>query len=1201
MSCCNVSFQSQYARMDGRHNHITIDDYLTELYKSGKTVRCIPNGHELVAVNCTQRRPHFRHKHKGDLEGHPMTEWHCEWQSNFPITEQPFRFKPGQLKDRRADVVIPETKTIIELQHSPITSGEVGDRNRDYGLHDHSVIWLIHGQDSIAVKQLGSRLILHFECNYWLYESFLCCEYVLYDIDGLVYKVKPSLIRSRQIDVQQPVPKSLFIENLNTNKESWIDEEVPQCRLYVKQQGAGSGKTYGMMHALNGDSDVIHFRYVVFLTKQHSAVKVMFNEFADQHKKGLLTNIPSYNVQTDNGGKKQIIQYTHKNTNNEVTVVFATVDSFTYAIGDRECKAYDKFAGIVESIKNGFIKTKTKEGAIDYAGVNPVLNKELLIMIDETQDLNESYGEAFLQLVLSKHTNLGVVGDELQSLSYHNTALTYLKRASKPFLKVIKADENNIVRRFSHQRLIDFVNSVIPFESYGLPSMTSPMGMKQDTHEHSLVIVKGKAVYADKSSDDESVVDAMTHIMDLYHKEVEEYGRVPEDFMFITPFTKKNPLMEALQIALNIYWKNMMGSNTKYIDTVKNKSEYWNTVNPDEYTQYAIFHKSEEGTSINTDESRYATRMVSIHSSKGDKRKVVFVIGVSESALQRFSQITGNLVYDSLLHVAITRQQERLYFRLEKDSDDIARRICKYINAFDVDIKMQPSDEFDTPSDSIKLHTVTRYLQQDNYTDIDRELIMPAELPMLSPLTGTKRIVDMGDHNIRYASLYMNVIVHSCNHQLGKDVKKQNYAILYAIRDADVKIINNSKDYWSILKDNVESNKQTSKSSTPKKYIPVIQFPHRNDTEDYARYYTVILQTIYKIKELLLSLGKTPMRYLCPLESVILYYMWQTVKNGKYHQITINDVYKIVHVYSRSFDISIEHHSDCVCRECFTAVESNTMDEKQKQYLEYLKKHYEMLTQTNKTLDSIDALHPNINWLYEHPVSFQGGTDECRSGHFNLNHRFAMIGYDDTTVINLRLLPQFTELNYNEIIINSAMESWLLLNVEKDSDNYERFKDKPVVTYIVSLDRDAAYRMDWTDTVKYQSKYIKSIVANAVIKIYENYHTQYYDAFCHLLENCKHKPDRILEILRSEKINTSTRHDSNGDNKPKPILQYISDAIGQMASRIADCDKLKDKRAALEKHLVKENFMELFRAKLTRSVEGYLGIDEEDEEEDNDE
>ena len=41
------------------------------------------------------------------------------------------------------------------------------------------------------------------------------------------------------------------------------------------------------------------------------------------------------------------------------------------------------------------------------------------------------------------------------------------------------------------------------------------------------------------------------------------------------------------------------------------------------------------------------------------------------------------------------------------------------------------------------------------------------------------------------------------------------------------------------------------------------------------------------------GLGKRQMNYLCPFESVILYYMIECIENGIYQQISINDIYNL--------------------------------------------------------------------------------------------------------------------------------------------------------------------------------------------------------------------------------------------------------------------------------------------------------------------
>ena len=96
--------------------------------------------------------------------------------------------------------------------------------------------------------------------------------------------------------------------------------------------------------------------------------------------------------------------------------------------------------------------------------------------------------------------------------------------------------------------------------------------------------------------------------------------------------------------------------------------EYWlekEAEGNDEYTQYVYLHKHTEGTVINTKDSINSTRIMSIRSSKGDGRKVTFILGVTEDSLKIVSNKQRGLVYESYLHVALTRAKNQIYFGLK--------------------------------------------------------------------------------------------------------------------------------------------------------------------------------------------------------------------------------------------------------------------------------------------------------------------------------------------------------------------------------------------------------------------------------------------------------------------------------------------------------------------------------------------------------
>jgi len=105
---------------------------------------------ELVIKNKgTINAHHFAHKSNNicaikDGWHYDMTEWHYQWQNQFPIEKQEIVFKKDD-KIHRADVFI--NNTVIEFQHSHIEEEEFYDRNNFYNNLGYKVIWVFDAQD----------------------------------------------------------------------------------------------------------------------------------------------------------------------------------------------------------------------------------------------------------------------------------------------------------------------------------------------------------------------------------------------------------------------------------------------------------------------------------------------------------------------------------------------------------------------------------------------------------------------------------------------------------------------------------------------------------------------------------------------------------------------------------------------------------------------------------------------------------------------------------------------------------------------------------------------------------------------------------------------------------------------------------------------------------------------------------------------
>lgn len=85
---------------------------------------------------------HFAHKSNSnctDKWHYDMSEWHYEWQNQFPLENQEVVFEVNGQK-HRADVFI--SNTVIEFQHSNISKNEFEDRNNFYRSLGYKVIWV---------------------------------------------------------------------------------------------------------------------------------------------------------------------------------------------------------------------------------------------------------------------------------------------------------------------------------------------------------------------------------------------------------------------------------------------------------------------------------------------------------------------------------------------------------------------------------------------------------------------------------------------------------------------------------------------------------------------------------------------------------------------------------------------------------------------------------------------------------------------------------------------------------------------------------------------------------------------------------------------------------------------------------------------------------------------------------------------------
>lgn len=1133
---CNINYKSKYVYIDNKP--IFIDEYI-ENYKDKKVLlKCLKN-HELILDDI---RPYFRHKYTNDLcDKNPISEWHSEWESNFPITEKDFiKINNNQISNRRADAVIEEYNIVIEFQHSYIEKKEVDNRINDYKQHNYNIIWIIDGNDTINVKYLeySNRYFLEFIEDKWKYNNFTSCDIIFIDIDKKIYRIYPNEVKSNMIDVNDPINKLDFIEYLKTNNEYLYEKKISeQCNLYIKQQGAGNGKTYGLIQMLES-KEFEHYKYFIIVTKQHSAKHIIYSEFKDQIDKKRLKYL--YNIKENNVNKKYIISYIDKRTNLEYQLVIGTIDSLMFSLGDKNHKQLNIFEGLVNSIIDDYINNIN---IINYGNVNFTLNKEVCLIIDETQDLNIDYAKAIIRIMRSKYIDTYIVGDKLQSIIFENNAFTYLLENDFPYTKKILYEYINICRRFYHSNLVDFVNNIIKFDKYNLPIIKS---YKEDNdYDFPLKIFFGSNIYSNEE-DNIIINDEIKPIMEYYDYEVKNNNFKPNDFLFITPFTKKNPLVESIELAINSYWREIYNS--------------------DIYKKYAIFHKSETGSSIDLNESEDTTRIVSIHTSKGDGRNVVFCIGLSEQALKKFSGENNNLIYESLIHVALTRQQRKLYIRITNNGDNICQRIAKYNISKDI-YTLEPKLSI---SKNIKYKILIDNVKSNSDFIILRDkIINELEDKTIKRLRKKKQIIDLGHHNIRYACmliyLYIKII---SNDKINKEenIKEQIRAIFIKLKKTNIIETTDYKKYNDKLKE---------------KNLVILKLS--DNGRDYKKYYDILLEIMKDIQS---KINNNSNIILCPLECIVLYYMIQTTKNGIYSDITINELYNIIDIYSKSFNNELEGHKSCKCCTYFSQNKETESNEKIEKMQTYLLEHYEQINKITNIYDKFLNKYSNVNWLIDHYINFNVNND-----NYKINNKFKFIGYNDNYIYIIYIKPQI-EINENEILIDSIFDTYLINNIKKPSDNdnftynkiladYNKFNNKKIKTIIFSFDYNDYKIIEWKDNnnddliIKYKdiifAKIKEKVISKYIIdsKTLYNYYKFYRNKYINL------GPENMInEMIKNLEYNYK--------NIPIFILDFLKINI---LSKLENENNIEEQLKILDDYNDNNKFMKELEIRIKKSIE----------------
>lgn len=215
-----------FVAVDGNGRPVSIEDT-----NDRDKYHCPDCNQELITKKGNKRLHHFAHK-KGSVECTDIwrttglydkpNKWHRDWEMLFPIENREVQLTFGAIK-HRGDIVV--GNTVLELQHSSITSKPFDERTKYYHSCDCKVIWLFDFIETVKNGELKTE-----DDNIYVWNSFKRTFRYIDEITGQVeffFQIKDGNDGSKCIicvDVNKFQEKSNhFVATSYYTKEEFLD------------------------------------------------------------------------------------------------------------------------------------------------------------------------------------------------------------------------------------------------------------------------------------------------------------------------------------------------------------------------------------------------------------------------------------------------------------------------------------------------------------------------------------------------------------------------------------------------------------------------------------------------------------------------------------------------------------------------------------------------------------------------------------------------------------------------------------------------------------------------------------------------------------------------------------------------------------------------------------------------------------------
>ena len=729
---------------------------------------------------------------------------------------------PHQTSDgrwRKADLILPGTPLVVEVQHSRISKSVVAGRNDDYATLGKRVLWLLDGSETglrVECRRLeeGDHLLVFGRPESFSAFQNVGCDALLVDVGGdRVFAVRPEEVRRGCVRCSDPFTVEEVLLFASENFERFKPPPRLQHKFYVFQDPPGSGKTYRLVRRClapwtveNHGHDFSHYNTFFFCAKPHSAKEVIYAEFRAQLKR--LEQAGEIDV-IKHSEQQKAYKCTFRRTRDDclVETFFATVDSFVWALGsknERRSLHSNPFVRICDNLAfDGPSAVNLFNGSVNFKGQCTSISARTLICWDEATKLEIRYLRALLRIILECNADAAVSGDLLQSIEVEHNSFERAQQENLSALLNGAAEpvivRGNKIRRFG-RKLVDELNEVTPWTKYGV---AVPQPADDIEHEEGSFYVQSICrVSVGDDSQAKSIKKAVTVVFEAFKADVRTLALLPHEVLLVFPHVSINPVGDELCDRIHEFWieELMKEEYQARVSTRVEGREYLRDYLARPDRRMAYFHRSEGNQPVNTSLSRNCTRMVSIHASQGDGRRLVLVVGLSESKLSVFSDgSTNSLVYDSLLTVALSRAKARLRIFIEQVYD----RVWKLFEAKLPDVERREILPVIRKHNVLDVHRMELALANDwEKLRFKAEEFLLSAAPDGNLSDASRGLVEYEHHVIRAAAYHCVFFVNIVTYELAsrKDgVKRQMNKLRGDIAKLPVEVFEKAGEYYKAL------------------------------------------------------------------------------------------------------------------------------------------------------------------------------------------------------------------------------------------------------------------------------------------------------------------------------------------------------------------------------------------------------------------